>query len=84
MKKAALLILCSFLSLHLVCFSQSDSNAVYKNPKSPIPLRVRDLLNKMTVEEKVAQLESGWTLPAFGTFRLPSAVEGDHVNEALA
>lgn len=83
MKKAALLILCSFLSLHVVCFSQSDSNAVYKNPKSPIPLRVRDLLNKMTVEEKVAQLESGWTLPAFGTFRLPSAVEGDHVNEAL-
>jgi len=49
-----------------VCFSRSDSNAVYKNPNSPIPLRVRDLLNKMTVEEKVAQPETGWTLPAFG------------------
>jgi beta-glucosidase-like glycosyl hydrolase len=83
-KKAALLILCSFLALHPICFSQSDSNAVYKNPKSPIPLRVRDLLGRMTLEEKVAQLESGWTLPAFGNFKLPSAVEGDHVNEALA
>ena len=67
MKKAALLIPCSFLGLHPVGFSQSDSNAVCKNPNSPIPLRVRDPLNKMTVEEKVAQLESGWTLPAFGT-----------------
>ena len=83
-KKTALLILCSFLWLHPLCFSQSESNAVYKNPKSPIPLRVRDLLSKMSVEEKVAQLESGWTLPAFGTFSLPSPVEGDHVNEALA
>ena len=51
--------------------SQEDAKAIYKDPNAAIPDRVRDLLSKMTVEEKVAQLESGWTLPAFGSFKMP-------------
>lgn len=84
MKKSVLIVLCILLVIVPLSFSQDNAKATYKNPNAPIPDRVRDLLGKMTVEEKVAQLESGWTLPAFGTFVLPSPVEGDHVNEAMA
>jgi len=72
------------LAITSLAFSQDTSKAVYKDPKAAVADRVRDLLSRMTVEEKVAQLESGWTLPAFGTFRIPSPLEGDQVNEALA
>ncbi len=48
-----------------------------------IPDRVHDLLGKMTVEEKVAQLQSQWTLPSLGA-ATPSVFEKDHLNEALA
>jgi beta-glucosidase len=84
MKKSFLSILLWFAILQVVGWSQDNSNSIYKNPNAAIPDRVRDLLGRMTVEEKVAQLESGWTLPAFGMFQIPSAVEGDHVNEAMA
>src|SRR5208337_2765567 len=57
---------------------------IYKDPHAPVADRVRDLLSKMTVDEKVAQLESGWTLPSFGTFSFPSIIDKDHVNEAIA
>eukprot|EP00051_Salpingoeca_urceolata_P006714 m.88884 g.88884 ORF g.88884 m.88884 type:complete len:769 (+) comp14957_c0_seq2:241-2547(+) len=33
-----------------------DSSALYKDPKAPIPARVSDLLGRMTIEEKIAQL----------------------------
>lgn len=36
------------------------SNAKYKDPKLPIAERVQDLLSKMTLEEKVAQLCGIW------------------------
>jgi len=84
MKKSFLSILLWFAILQVVGWSQDNSNSIYKNPNAAIPDRVRGLLGRMTVEEKVAQLESGWTLPAFGMFQIPSAVEGDHVNEAMA
>jgi hypothetical protein len=29
---------------------------VYKDPKVPIPLRVKDLLSRMTLEEKIGQM----------------------------
>lgn len=40
------------------CFFASAQ--VYKDPKQPIPVRVKDLLSKMTLEEKVAQLRSSF------------------------
>ena len=84
MKKALLCLVCVFTMFQAAGWPQGDSKATYKDPKAAIQDRVRDLLSRMTVEEKVAQLQSGWTLPPFGTFQIPSAVEGDHVNEAVA
>ena len=34
--------------------------AAYRNPKLPVDQRVADLLKRMTIEEKVAQLETLW------------------------
>ena len=84
MKKLLLSFLCLFSFSGSLAFSQDTSKIRYKDSRAAIPDRVRDLLSRMTVEEKVAQLQSGWTLPAFGTFQIPSPVEGDHVNEAMA
>jgi beta-glucosidase len=39
---------------------QTLKNAPYKNPKLPVPARVKDLLTRMTVDEKVAQLMGLW------------------------
>ena len=84
MKKASLSVLLTFAIIRVVAWSQDNSNSIYKNPNAAIPERMSDLLGRMTVEEQVAQLESGWRLPAFGTFQIPSPIEGDHVNEAMA
>ena len=83
MKIAAFTILCLFSITGPLGLSQDNSKAVYKDPNAAIPDRVRDLLSRMTVEEKVAQLESNWTLPAFPGFSMPSPFEGDHLNEAI-
>ena len=37
-----------------------SANAAYRDPGLPIAERVADLLARMTVEEKVAQLGSAW------------------------
>ena len=84
MKKSVLCVFCMFLVFGCLAWSQEGTKAIYKDPNSAIPDRVRDLLSKMTVEEKVAQLESGWTLPTIGSFKIPSVIDKDHVNEALA
>ncbi|MBE3140757.1 MAG: hypothetical protein IMZ53_09265, partial [Thermoplasmata archaeon] len=41
---------------------ENDSliNAPYKNPKLAVSKRVKDLLSRMTIEEKVAQLMGLW------------------------
>src|SRR5215471_5204480 len=83
MKKALLSLVFAFAILQAAGWSQADTKAIYKDPKASTQDRVRDLLSRMTVEEKVAQLESSWTLPPFGTFQIPSPFEGDHVNEAM-
>jgi beta-glucosidase len=52
------LLLCFFL---FIAFSAAYGQE-YKNPKNPAPKRVADLLSKMTLEEKTAQLQSMWAL----------------------
>jgi beta-glucosidase len=53
------------LALAAACLGQEaqygsqDSAPAYRNPKLPIPDRVADLLQRMTLEEKVDQLASG-------------------------
>ncbi len=42
--------------LHARASNKDGSTPVYKNPDAPIEDRVNDLLPRMTLEEKVAQL----------------------------
>lgn len=55
-------------SLTATAFALSPALAaarpLYKDPKAPIPLRVEDLLGRMTLEEKVAQLIALWARKA--------------------
>lgn len=45
------------LNLSVAVFAQTPP---YSNPKLPVEQRVTDLLGRMTLEEKVAQLEGAW------------------------
>jgi beta-glucosidase len=56
MKKTTLTILLIFVLLTNVIFSQVEASPKYKNAKLPISERVSDLLNRMTLEEKIGQL----------------------------
>jgi beta-glucosidase len=56
-----LLTLGSFRSLSVV----AQSGAPYRDPKLATDQRVADLLSRMTLEEKLAQLESAWENPQF-------------------
>ncbi|MES2373353.1 MAG: glycoside hydrolase family 3 N-terminal domain-containing protein [Bacteroidota bacterium] len=40
-------------------FGQAKTNSipVYKNPKAPVELRIKDLLGRMTLQEKIAQMQ---------------------------
>jgi len=51
-KKIQLLI----LTLGFATIAQAQ---VYKDPKAPIPARVKDLLRRMTLEEKIGQMTAG-------------------------
>jgi len=62
----SVLIFCTALGVTLLlAFSASTSNSQgttpdYKNPKLSVDARVADLLKRMTIEEKVAQLTCLW------------------------
>src|ERR1700751_292707 len=54
-----------------------DAIALYKRADAPIPARVKDLLGRMTLEEKVAQLKANSTIPAGrGMSRGPAPPDG--------
>jgi beta-glucosidase len=50
---------CLFLTVALA--AQTPSTPPYRDPAQPVAARVRDLLQRMTLEEKVAQLQSFWS-----------------------
>ena len=54
----AFLALTSFFFLGLTSLAQNEPP--YRNAKLPVEQRVADLLSRMTLEEKVAQLEGTW------------------------
>jgi beta-glucosidase len=65
----ARLVLAAFLAL-LSCGpiflrSQTQDTPAYRNLKLPVEQRLADLLARMTLEEKVAQIEGVWENPAF-------------------
>lgn len=47
------MLLCALVSTFVACSNKED----YKDPSLPVETRVQDLLGRMTVEEKVAQLD---------------------------
>ena len=49
------------LPTELSAASQSQTSTPYKNPRLPVERRVADLLSRMTLEEKVAQLVCLWS-----------------------
>ncbi len=44
--------------------AQKSAPPLYKDATKPIDKRVSDLLSRMTIDEKVAQLQSMWTMPS--------------------
>jgi beta-glucosidase len=46
-----------FLFVSCSCFSQVNTKVIYKDPAQPIENRVGDLLSRMTLEEKFAQID---------------------------
>jgi beta-glucosidase len=79
-------ILLIFLALALCtarASSQEKANQVYQNAGAPISERVRDLLSQMTLEEKVAQLESGVQYPTDPEVASQSFFDHDRLNEPL-
>ena len=84
MKKSVFCALSLLITLAGAVWAQPGEKIIYKDPNAAVQDRVRDLLSRMTIEEKVAQLEGGWTLPPFESFTIPAAIEQNHVNEAMA
>ncbi len=54
--QAVLLCLVPFLAAILACGGKEQSAPVYLDPRAPVDRRVEDLLARMTLEEKVGQL----------------------------
>ena len=53
-----------FVSCPALMFAQKKEVPLYKNPKAAVADRVKDLLSRMTIEEKVGQLSTllGWEM----------------------
>jgi beta-glucosidase len=63
--------------------SQQHPRPVYQDANAPTSDRVRDLIQRMTLEEKVAQLESFTNKPVLPGMHMESAIDGDRLNEAV-
>ena len=63
MKRILLIFPVGTLAFLLVAFAGMETSRdllPYKNPELPVEERVKDLLSRMTVEEKVAQTQCIW------------------------
>jgi beta-glucosidase len=70
-RSGIIIVLSKALLFLLVLLSQTSSvlgqgNPPYRDPKLPLEQRVADLLSRMTLEEKIAQLTSAMGRPAMG------------------
>src|ERR1035437_9431279 len=50
-------ILFLLILLPFLVFSQNKSIPIYKNPSEPVESRIKDLLKRMTLREKTAQMQ---------------------------
>jgi beta-glucosidase len=65
--------------------SSQEDRPAYKNPRLPVEQRVADLLSRMTLEEKVAQLTCLWTnRPQVNPATNPPTDRGDFSPEKAA
>lgn len=68
MTKKIQVVLClslAFSTLHIQAFAQNKNvTPLYKNAKAPVESRIKDLLSRMTVAEKVGQISMplGWPM----------------------
>jgi beta-glucosidase len=60
----------------------AQSTPTYKNPDASVDSRIADLLQRMTIEEKVAQLEGDDSLPSF--VPVPGVFDGANINPQIA
>src|ERR1039458_9987615 len=77
MRRMSICLVASLLVVFLTAAQSQQSNLPYRNPTLAIDERVKDLLGRMTLEEKVAQLQSTWQnygqhLPADAHFVSPN------------
>ena len=54
-------VICSAFCLPVAHLKSQENRPDYKNPRLPVERRVADLLSRMTLEEKVAQLTCLWS-----------------------
>jgi beta-glucosidase len=81
-RRRILSIFLPLATLSLLAASSSFSQApLYRDSKAPVEQRVSDLLSRMTLEEKVAQLESVWENRQF--FKDPQALLIDEKGQFL-
>ncbi len=55
-----LTIVFASVALSVISAGAMAAEPLYKNPDKPVEARVKDLLKRMTLEEKVAQLQTVW------------------------
>jgi len=62
MKLAAIMRLAGFVGMAAAAHAADApaNDPIYKNPRASLEARVEDLLSRMTLEEKVAQMQSIW------------------------
>src|SRR5262245_25752626 len=58
---SALLALCSLLPAAAARGQTGETRPDFRNPALPVTRRVEDLLARMTLEEKVAQMQCAWS-----------------------
>jgi len=68
---AALLFVCDAASFH----ASAQDVMAYKNPELSVDQRVADLLARMMLEEKLAQIDSAWENRAFQREAQPFIVD---------
>src|SRR5512142_2539384 len=63
------MLVIGLLSLSFSALAQQQSNAPYQSPKLPAEARAKDIVSRMTLEEKVLQMQS--TAPAIPRLGIP-------------